>query len=372
MRNITLLSINSPHELTGGGHYLRSLIHGYSQISDSIKVIGKLQNDGQIASDLPNVEYVCFEKTIFSDVFSRIFLSPSFLLFYLFKILKIVNDSDVIAIHSSRLGIFALLISAFYRDKKIIVHFDNVESVLLKQRLKVQNGFFKRLLLTYDLLIVYLNETLSLKFSSEHSFITFEDGNYLKVSEPIVIPICFPNTSEEPQCDLLDGKKDYILFTGSFDFEPNILALREILELSKKLPMLKFVVAGRGLGTIGLDAPPNVMLINSPSNEEMGSIFSNAKFYLSTVSVGSGMKTKVAEALKFSLPVIAHEHSLIGYDDVIGKCYVKSYSKAYELTDLILSDPFRYIDSLDIKKDFESYYTYNSVRIKLKGLLEKL
>ena len=38
---ILIISINSPYELTGGGHYLRCLINGYCDDNYALTILGK-------------------------------------------------------------------------------------------------------------------------------------------------------------------------------------------------------------------------------------------------------------------------------------------------------------------------------------------
>jgi len=42
----------------------------------------------------------------------------------------------------------------------------------------------------------------------------------------------------------------------------------------------------------------------------------NSDIFISPVFQGSGMKTKVLDAISYGLPVLASEHSLIGYEKI--------------------------------------------------------
>lgn len=369
MTKVTLLTINSPHELTGGGHYLRSLIHGYSSISNNFNVIGKCENKENADISDGVINYFLFKKKFVSDFFSRLLLSPSFLLYYLFKIKDIVADSDVIAIHSSRLGIFSLIFRLFFRDKIIVVHYDNVESNLIKERLKVKPGLVKAIVLLVDLIMIYLSEFLSKRFSTHQTFITNLDGYFFNIKKPTILPICFQMPSREISFSKDELVNRYILFTGSFDFEPNILALHDLFRIAKKCHQLSFIVAGRELKRFENHSPDNIKMIDSPSEQEMSELFTNAEFYLSPVSVGSGMKTKIAEAMKFSLPIVAHKHSLIGYEDIQGKEYLVEYQNIEEIIRSLNDLDFRNISRSEILSDFKKFYTYETIEFKLKKLL---
>lgn len=112
-----------------------------------------------------------------------------------------------------------------------------------------------------------------------------------------------------------------VLFTASFDFEPNILALNFFLGVANCFSSNRdfhFVLAGRGLDAFvdKLSSFDNVSHYSNLSPADMDRVFCEADIYLSPVTSGSGMKTKVAEALSYGLPVIATSHSLIGYEAV--------------------------------------------------------
>lgn len=59
----------------------------------------------------------------------------------------------------------------------------------------------------------------------------------------------------------------------------------------------------------------------------MSYLLSACDVFYSPIVLGSGMKTKIAEALSYGLYIYATEHSLIGYDEIINnkECVKKSH-----------------------------------------------
>jgi glycosyltransferase involved in cell wall biosynthesis len=63
-------------------------------------------------------------------------------------------------------------------------------------------------------------------------------------------------------------------------------------------------------------ALPRVRLVANPSDAEMESLFASCRVCISTIDAGSGIKVRVAEALRRGRPVIATPHSCIGYESI--------------------------------------------------------
>ncbi len=361
MNKVCIISINSPQELTGGGHYFRCLIKGYEKLFDSVQIIGK-DIDQENFSFTKSTNESLLKKTAISDIFSRLFFSPSFLLYYWLKIRKILKNHDVIAFHSSRLGMLVFFTSLFFKNKKIITHFDNVECLLLKDRLKGQRLSIRYLVGVVDYLLISFSEKLCLKYSNECTFITREDANYFGHVHNI-IPICYDKVDFD---NISNENKGYYLFTGSFDFEPNIDALEDFKLIAIQNPQLKFLAAGRNLSNLD-NKIENLMLIDSPSVQDMDDIFNNAKAYISCVKTGSGMKTKVAEAMRYGLYIFATDNSLVGYDDICNSDYVYNYKSLDELNMTLKTDLPK--NKKEIVRDFNLNYSIERVICELSKVI---
>ena len=317
---VTLISINSINENTGGGIYLRCLQKLYTSNGIELNVICKSDNGSG------------FKKGIFTDILSRVFfLSPSFLAYYFIKVIWKCKNSDVIAIHSSRLGFYAWFIKFIYPKKKLYVHTDNVEAKLILDNCAA-GGIFKKILSRIDSLLIPYSERLCAKWSDKITFITQQDlSEYTKLyslqeDKTAIVPIYLPSPTKKNEN--YNDKRDAIIFTGSFDFYPNQDALYSLIEVSKKLQGLKFVVAGRKLNEFiskeNITIPDNVVTESDVTSERLQELYSQSCIFLCPVRFGSGMKTKIAEALSYGLYVIANEKSVAGYSSAIAAGVVSS------------------------------------------------
>jgi glycosyltransferase involved in cell wall biosynthesis len=369
MKNkVALISINSPYELTGGGHYLRSLIDGYSENSSELTVIAKKTD--RISFKQRGFVEVLYEKTLKADIISRLFLSINFLFYYIIRIDKIVKSKDIISFHSSRLGFMAFIFKCRYPKKKIFLHFDNVEYKLLKDKVRNVSLSLKYLITFFDFCFSYLTEKVAVKCSDTVTFITDHDASFFDIKSYEVIPICFPKKNLKDSTFDLNPSNSYVLFTGSFDFDPNKYALKEYSLIANNNQNINFIAAGRGLSKFKNMESNNLKLIDSPSNDAMAELFNRASVYLSTVRLGSGMKTKIAEAMSYGLSVISTHHSLIGYEVIKDSSYIEVYDDANSLKVDLSEDLLSRNKKGQIISDFNKHFSYEKVSDVLKWILK--
>jgi len=117
-----------------------------------------------------------------------------------------------------------------------------------------------------------------------------------------------------------------VVFTGSLDYYPNIEAamfldqnsniIRKYLGASTEI-----ILAGKNPDS-KVQNLRNVRIIGNPSNSELKELMLSSDLFISPVFQGSGMKVKVMDALAYGLPIVASEHSLIGYESISEKALI--------------------------------------------------
>ncbi|WP_176494469.1 hypothetical protein [Cobetia sp. 5-25-4-2] len=369
---VLIISINSFQELTGGGLYLRQIVDGYASKFANVTLVTKANNSNNYITPVKTLD---INKNFFADIVSRIFLLPSFHMVYFFTIFKEARTSDYLVFHSSRLGLLSWLLKRIFKDKKCIVHFDNVETILIRSSKLRFN--LKSCITLIDKLLVPFSEKLAIKSSDILTTITSEDRNMLKgninLSGNYILPICLPSKD----INLSSDREKNLLFTGSFDFWPNQKALLRIIDLAHKNTSLNYVVAGRKLDLFvsGLPSstyvPKNVTLVSDPSVEAMSTLFSNSGYYINLVKDGSGMKTKIAEALSYGQTVISYRSGAIGYESAVNSGYVIILEDS-SLPEDILHTIVKTLEvnpkESSIFKFFDNEYTYKKSRKLIEGL----
>lgn len=350
---VLLVSINSIHEQTGGGIYLRTLKSLYEMSGTKVDIFSKNSPDYKI------------KKNIFTDLVGRILLCPSYIGAYFLKILIVSRKYDIIAFHSTRLGILAKIIKFVYKNKKVIFHSDNVESSLI-QEINVNTGVLKKILITIDSFLIPFSETSAVKNCEIISFITEEDRtateNNLALevkNKSIIIPVLL-KSSLIPT----DNSEEYIFFSGSFDFYPNQHAFSRIISLAKNNLNLKFCVSGRGLDNFiqeaNINIPSNLSVYSDVSSSKMSELYQKAMLYLCPVKYGSGMKTKIAEALSYNLFVIADKDSSYGYKEAVeNKVVFPVNSNVFDGNNNQLQEMVEKVEKLKIAANNKPYQIFN-------------
>lgn len=173
-----------------------------------------------------------------------------------------------------------------------------------------------------ELSIVKKTEEKAVKNMDLGLFLTQKDSksieNFYKYERKSkIIPIFYENDYNET---LKIEKKNQVIFTGSLDMEANIeAALFLIMNYEKIFEKNEYdlIIAGRNpdkrLEREILNRK-KIKIISNPSKDKMEKLMRESLFYISPVFDGSGMKTKFLEAIFYGLPIVASEHTMIGYD----------------------------------------------------------
>lgn len=323
---VLFVSLNSLQEHSGGGLYVRSLYRGLCACARVEAVVKGEQRWPQ--HDVSQGIWT-LPKNALTDLLARLFVCPSFIGAYFPLVLWRMLFADVVIFHNSRHGILLLLGKWLLPWKCFAVISDNVEQKLNSDLRSA--SLIRRLVQKADALLIPLAERLCYQRADIHAFITADDRHFFEQKYgarsvpsaivPVYLPLILP-----PEPRAYGGRKN-ILFTASFRHSPNVSALKTIFNFALRCPSCQFIVAGLALGQIDFlhQAPANVRLVDSPGDDEMQALFRQADLYFCPVDEGSGMKTKIAEALRAFIPALVSAHSAIGYEAAIASGTVQVY-----------------------------------------------
>jgi glycosyltransferase involved in cell wall biosynthesis len=112
-------------------------------------------------------------------------------------------------------------------------------------------------------------------------------------------------------------KGDYVLFVGGA-FYANEAGIRWFAERVAPKIAIRTCIVGRGLevARAALEQSPNVRVVGTV--ERLGGWYLGAKAAIAPIFDGSGMKTKVAEALMFGKRIVGTSEAFSGYEEVAG------------------------------------------------------
>lgn len=346
-------------------------------------------NDTNISN---NITFI--KKRKYDQYITRLHGFSNTLELYYKKIYKIFLEFNpsIIIFESSRLGKIQEYLSS--KSKKlgksifIINSFDNFELEYAKVFVKNK---IPKILWKKEFNVVEKSERKQIKYSNYNLFLTKIErdkiNKYYSVNtDSSIIPIYYndPLTKNDKKIYNNDNTLK-IIFTGSLDYAPNVEAslflLTQINWIKKNIDSnIQIIIAGKNPNDIlknQVHNNKNVKLIPNPSKEKMKNILLSSDLYISPVFNGSGMKTKIAEALQHGLPIISSKHSLIGYDflnkyinDVIfpfEDLNIQSFRNSFMLQKekIINNNNFNYIRNI-----YTSNFSIDNIEKKLLSIIK--
>lgn len=334
--NVLLISPNGLQELSGGGLYLRSLAQALCAAPSvgRLTVISKDMGNGELFGFPAHCRRIYLKKNKFRDIAARVLLCPTYLITYRRTLAREARDADITLFHNSRLGRLMTGIRHEVPGKAFGILSDNVEAVLKSQH--SDGNLLQRVSTAFDTGLIRRAEA-PCRSADFMSFITEADralfaSEYGIPARTGILPISLSRS--EPDEAVTHSARPQVLFTAHFGFAPNQTALRDFAETAKafgngRAEAVEFVVAGARAAEMA--APyPWLHVIDNPDPGRMSAAFASASVYLAPVSWGSGMKTKVAEALSFGLPVICMPNAAVGYEAMLAD---ERFNKAISVVD---------------------------------------
>ncbi len=367
---ILLISFEAPSEFSGGGLGIKQSIESLAACGD-VDYIGPAFDKSIIKSSNFNVQWVLnYSNSIIDKLYGAFHgVTSGYYSSWKKYTSKIEWEKyDLVSVEFTR---YPFLIKEAKRYKKnVITRVHNVE-----------NDYFKNLYYNSKSLLHLLQykhyskeEKKSVNLSNVLLALTQEDKNRLcdlygsQLKRKIIInPVCLNDT------EVIDkGHNSNLLITGSLWYGPNADGVLWFLQnvwkkIYQNVANESLIIAGSNPNEkIELEARKynNVILFKNP--EDMTPFFNQARCYIAPVFSGAGMKVKVAEALKYGLPVIASQHALIGYkkSEMIFEC--DSEDKFSEAISNILKKTSDEIDLIK-RRQRELFATSYSMQVSVEN-----
>ena len=223
---------------------------------------------------------------------------------------------DTVWLDGSNLGVLAHTIKRQFPKINVVTFFHNVEARFFLGALRHKPGVRALAVLAAN----YTAERMAVRSSHRLITLTRRDGDLLKALYGRDATDLLPMAIEDHAALVGVGngavpEANFLLFVGGGFYANRAGILWFAREVAPNID-LQLCVVGRGLDDLRceLDATPNVRLVGAV--DDLRPWYQHSKAVIAPIFDGSGMKTKVAEALMYGKPVIGTRESFAGYDDV--------------------------------------------------------
>lgn len=289
------------------------------------------------------------------------------------KLLSILSQRlpHYVFIDHSLYGRLAKTIKARLPRIRVITHFHNIEFLYYQN---VSGPFIIKKILSQA---AKHNEALATNYSDKIITLTGRDGEliqkYFNRVPDSIIPICLPIQANKKEPSIAHLPKRYLLFCGSY-FKPNNEGIIWFIENVLPHIDIDIVVAGHSISKLSeIQGIKNVFIVNSPSS--LNCLYANALAVIAPIFSGTGMKTKVIEALSYGKKVLATSEALIGieYHDCYDVSLCDSDTEFIECLSLLLDESKRNNTSPKSQSSYELFlqkYSSSSKSNMLKSLFD--
>lgn len=289
------------------------------------------------------------------------------------EIKNIIEKESItdVFIDGSNLGEIAKIIKKISLEIEIYTFFHNVESRFFLGSFK-RNKSIKSFLV---FLVNYLAEKKSVFYSDNILSINERDSELLKrVYKRKADYIHYMSLEDKLTNQYINKEKSnyekFCLFVGG-TFYANVDGIFWFAKNVSSHINLKTYVVGKGFEKYKreLESYDNINVIGKVDSLEEW--YHNAEFVIAPIFDGSGMKTKVAEALMYGKKVIGTKESFTGYEQIIdkaGKCCNTSteFIDTINLFDKDLNKEFNY----DLRLIYENIYSYTAAINRFKDFFK--
>lgn len=290
-----------------------------------------------------------------------------------FEALREVQERNVttLFVDGSNFGLAAKMIKKNFPKIRILTFFHNVESRFFWGALR-QYKTFRALAI---LLANYLAERKSVKYSDKLICMSARDSSlvyriYGRTATHIS-PIAIQDKPPIRVAERIESQGDrYALFVGGM-FYANLAGIEWFVKNVVPRIDMKICIVGKGFESVKeeLQVAGRVEVIGEV--ESLADWYRKSQFVIAPIFDGSGMKTKVAEALMYGKKIIGTPEAFSGYEDVADRAgwvcgtaddFVAAIARAR-------NEISRSFDP-ELRALYEERYSYSAARSRLERILQ--
>lgn len=270
-------------------------------------------------------------------------------------------------VDGSNLGAFVKFLKKRLPKIEVTTFFHNVEARFFLGSLRQQ----KTLRALAVLMVNYLAERKSVKYGDNIICLSQRDSRLLQkiYGRPAthVSPMALQNTMPVAfEQYAIPHSEKFALFVGG-TFYANRVGISWFVQHVVPRIHIKLCIVGRGFEAYRseLEREGKVQVIGAV--DDLAVWYKNAHFVIAPIFDGSGMKTKVAEALMYGKKVVGTPEAFSGYEKIVQEagwvCSTKEeFIVAVEQAQDVIKLPFDPV----LRRIYEELYSYEAARRRLK------
>lgn len=282
------------------------------------------------------------------------------------------NFVSKIFVDGSNLGGIVKEIKQNFPDIEVSTFFHNVEARFFAGAFR-QNMSFRALTV---LIANYLAERKSVRYSDKIICLSKRDSQLLhklygRCATHISSMALQDGLHAIPSSLEISGEKErFALFVGG-TFYANYAGITWYVKNVVPHIQIKTYIVGKGFEKYRRELEIDEKVVVVGGVESLAKWYRDAYFVIAPIFDGSGMKTKVAEALMYGKKVIGTPESFSGYEDIIDEAglicsSVEEFVSAIEGADEMVKSSF----DLELRKIYEEAYSLEAVKLRLKSILD--
>ena len=284
-----------------------------------------------------------------------------------------INQVSKLFVNGSNLGAFVKLVKQNLPHVEIYTFFHNVESKFFWGAFTADKS-----IRSLSIFIVnYISEYMSVKYSDNIITLSERDSNLLSKiysrSASYVLPIAIEDKLPKNYSSLIRvHPENYALFVGG-NFYGNLLGIRWFIKNVVPKINIKICIVGQGFDKYKdeFNIAGKVELIGQV--DDMSVWYKYSSFVIAPIFEGSGMKTKVAEALMFGKKIIATDESFSGYENISNTCGWVCNTEEEFVTAILQAEINEKITfNSDLRLIYQNYYSYEATERNLNKIINSL
>jgi len=166
------------------------------------------------------------------------------------------------------------------------------------------------------------------------------------------------------------------VITGSLSFEQSLQPIIDFIGrywplVQNTNPQARLVIAGRNPAEAlrqVCSKTAGISLIANP--DDMTAVVQQADYYICPIYAGSGLKLRIWDGLRQDLPVICHEVSTAGYEELLGKCIFSYHDEPSFLASLKQMTACRRLPS-ETYEAFRQLFSISNGTEQLRHILQQ-